>query len=63
MDHVLAISLQEEEVHSRIVETEDAITKLQELMQRTQEQLTKRINMKCKVLLTSSNSRGKYIGF
>lgn len=51
MDHVLAISLQEEELHSRIMETEEAISKLQELMQRTQEQLTKRINMKHKVNL------------
>ncbi len=49
VDHVLEISLQEEEVHSKLTETERAIDKLQTLLNQTQEQLSRRLHMKEKV--------------
>ena len=49
MDEVLEISLREEEVHSKLTETENAIMSLEELLLKTQAQLDKRKAMKRKV--------------
>ena len=61
MDMVLEISLQEEEVHSKLTETEKAITSLQELLQKTQAQLTKRQDMKRKVTFDVPYDVKKYL--
>ena len=55
MDEVLEISLREEEIHSKLSETEAAISSLEELLQKTQAQLNKRKYMKRKVHSTDAS--------
>ena len=46
MDMIYTISLQEEEVRGKLLSTNEAITKLENLIKKTQDQLKKRMSTK-----------------